>query len=168
MEEKVELLVEDIKMLDEKGEEGTLTEEEVGIHKGKLVELWRLLEAKDALIAQRSRSRWLKEGDANSKFFHKCIKLMKSINSIKALKENEGWVVSPFEVRRKAVNYFTNHFAEDRWDRPRLDEVDFENLIEVENGLFVAPFSLLEIEEAVRDSDGGTTPGPDGYNFAFN
>lgn len=53
MEERVELLVEDIKMLDKKGEEGTLTDEEVSLRKGKLVELWRLLKANDALIAQK-------------------------------------------------------------------------------------------------------------------
>lgn len=77
-------------------------------------------------------------------------------------------MVSPFEVRTKVVNYFTNHIAEDRWDRPRLDGVDFESLTEVENGVLVAPFSLLEIEEVVRDSDKGKSPGPDGYNFAFD
>jgi len=65
------------------------------------------------MIAQRSRFSWLTEGDANSKFFHKCIKLRKSRNSIKALKDNDVWLVSPFEVRRKVVDYFTIHVAED-------------------------------------------------------
>jgi len=36
-----------------------------------------------------------------------------------------------------------------------------------ENGLLIAPFSRLEIKEVVRDSDGGKSLGPDGYNFAF-
>jgi len=57
IEDRVEKLVEDIKDLDEKGEEGGLTEVEVGIRKLKFEELWRLLKAKDALMAQRSRSR---------------------------------------------------------------------------------------------------------------
>jgi hypothetical protein len=165
MEERVENLVEEIKALDIKGEDGVLAEWEVGIRKTKFEDLWRILKAKDALLAQRSRSRWLKEGDANSKFFHKCIKLRKSMNSIKALKENDGWVASPFEVRRKVVNYFTNHFADDRWERPKLDGVVFGSLSDAENGVLEAPFSLMEIEAVVKDSDGGKSP--DGYNFAF-
>lgn len=72
----------------------------------------RLLKAKDALIVQRSRSKWIKDGDANTRFFHNCLKVRTSRNSIKALKENDGWVVSPLEVRRRVVNYFTNHLAE--------------------------------------------------------
>jgi hypothetical protein len=88
MEERVERLVEEISAIDEKGEEESLSE----------VELWRLLKAKDSLLVQRSKSRWLKEGDTNSKYFHNCVKLRKCRNSIKALKDNDGWVVSPFDV----------------------------------------------------------------------
>jgi len=119
------------------------------------------------LIVQRSKSRWFKEGDINSKYFHNCVKSRKSRNSIKALRENDGWVVSPFEVRRKVVNYFTNLVANDRRARPKLDGVNFETLSDGDNDFLVAPFSLLEIEGAVGDSDGGKSPGPDGYNFAF-
>jgi len=129
--------------------------------------LWRILKAKDALIAQRSRSRWLKEGDVNSNFFHKCVKLRKSRNSIKALRENDGWLVSPFEVRRKVVNYFTAHVADDRWERPKLDGVEFDKLSVADNELLVTPFSLLEMEAVVKDSDGGKSSGSDGFNFAF-
>jgi len=98
MEERVERLVEDIRGPDEKGEEEVLSSVEVESRKCKFKELWRLLKAKDALIAQRSKSRWLKEGDANTKFFHNCVKMRKSRNSIKAIKDNDGWMVSPLEV----------------------------------------------------------------------
>jgi len=109
----------------------------------------------------------VKRGRCKFKVFHKCIKLRKSRNSIKALKENDGWVVSPFEVRRKVVNYITNHFAEDRWEKPKLDGVDFGSSTKFENEFLEAPFSLMEIEAVVRDSDGGKSPGPNGYNFAI-
>lgn len=57
--------------------------------------------------------------------------------------------------------------ANERWVRPRLDGVPFQTLLEGDNGLLVAPFSMMENEAVVRDSDGSKSPGPDGYNFAF-
>ena len=119
------------------------------------------------LIVQRSRSKWLKDGDANTKYVHNCVKMRKSRNSIKSLRENDGWVVSPFDVRRKVVDYFKNIVANDRWERSKLDGVNFERLSEEENMSLIAPFSSLEIEAVVRDSDGGKSPGLDGFNFAF-
>jgi len=92
MEERVKKLVDEINGLDEKWEEGVLSDLEVTIWKSKFEDLWRLLKAKDLLLVQRLRSSRLKEGDANSKFFHKCLKLRSSRNDIKALRENDGWV----------------------------------------------------------------------------
>jgi hypothetical protein len=139
----------------------------VEVRKYNFEELWRLLKAKDALVAQRSRSKWLKEGDANTKYFHNCVKVRKSRNSIKALREIDGWVVSPYDVRRKVVEYFKNIVANDRWERPKLDGVNFERVSDEDNIFLAAPFSMVEIEAVVRESDGGKSPGPDGYNFAF-
>jgi len=60
-------------------------------------------------MVQRSRSKWCKEGDANTKFFHNCVKGRNSRNAIKASKVGERWVQSPSEVRREIVEYFTRH-----------------------------------------------------------
>jgi len=55
---------------------------------------------------------------------------------------------------------------EDR-DRPRMNEVPFKRLSEeVKNGL-VLPFSLIEIEKVMKESDGNKSPEPDGFNFVF-
>jgi len=119
------------------------------------------------LMFQRSRSKWLKEGDANSKFFHNCVKARSHTNSLKALRVNEGWVTSPREVRKAVVDYFTNHVQANDWERPRLDGVPFATLSNEENEVLIAPFSLVEIEAVVKESDGNKSPGPDGFNFGF-
>jgi len=65
------------------------------------------------------------------------------------------------------VNYFTDHVSSSPWERPQLDEVNFVTLSDVDNNFLVAPFTMLEIETAVKESDGNKSPGPDGFNFAF-
>jgi ornithine cyclodeaminase/alanine dehydrogenase-like protein (mu-crystallin family) len=57
MDERVEVLTEEIKGLDEKGEVGGLSDLEVLNRKDKFGELWRLLKGKNAMMVQRSRSK---------------------------------------------------------------------------------------------------------------
>lgn len=52
-----------------RGEGGILTHAEVEVRKIKFGELWRLLRSKYGLLVQRSKSKWLKGTNANSKFF---------------------------------------------------------------------------------------------------
>jgi hypothetical protein len=80
---------------------------------------------------------------------------------------DDGWVISPTDVRRKVVEYFSNHVTACRWERPTLEGVNFEKLSEDENRFLVAPFTMEEIDLVVRESDGNKSPGPDGYNYAF-
>jgi len=92
------------------------------------------------------------------------VKLRSNINSIKALRENDRWVVSPCDVRKVVVDYFTNHVSATPMNRPKLDGVPFDRLSAWENEVLVTPFSLEEIESVVRDSDGNKSLGHDGYN----
>jgi hypothetical protein len=146
MEVRVERLVEEIKGLDEKGEVVALDNREITMRKEKFEELWRILKAKDVSIMQRSRNTWLREGDTNSKFFHKSVKLRASRNAIKALRVNDGWVVSPFEICKALVEYFTTQVLVPREEQPRLNGVPFYKLSGEERDLLVVHFSLEEIE----------------------
>jgi len=82
---------------------------------------------------------------------------------IKALKVDDGCVESPYEVRKAVVDHFTYHVSSTSWDRPKLDGVAFDTLSKEENGCLVAPFTMLEIETVVRESDGNKSPGPDDF-----
>lgn len=82
---KQHVLVETIKALDLRSEEIGLTQEEMTIRKESFLQLRHLLRSKVKLTFQRSRSRCLKEGDANSRYFHSCIKARGVRNRISAL-----------------------------------------------------------------------------------
>lgn len=160
-------LVDQIKVLDLKSEGVGLSGEEVATRKHLFEELWVVLKSIDATIFQRARSKWLREGDTNSKYFHVCIKSRRNMNSIAALNTPLGWVEGPNEVRAATVSFFKNLFSKEEWDRLTLDGVVFPTLSEGENNTLIAPFSLEEIEDAVKSSDSSKCPRPDGFNFAF-
>lgn len=74
MDTKIRDLVDSIKALDIKGEEVGLSRDEMKIRKDNFSQLRVLLKSKDSLVFQRSWSRWLKAGNANTRYFHVCIK----------------------------------------------------------------------------------------------
>jgi hypothetical protein len=167
METKMDEIVADIQDLDVREELVGLSHQEVESRKEKFVTLWKLVRSKEALTFQRSRSKWLKEGDANTKFFHSSVKTISKLNSISAIKVDGEWLESPSRVKAAVSSFFHNHVASPAMCRPKLDGVTFPRLSEEENVNLIAPFSLEEIKEVVRSSDGNKSPGPDGFNFAF-
>lgn len=70
-------------------------------------------------------------------------------------------------MRQANMSYFQQHFANVDREQPTLDSVKFSLLSDDCNSLLIAPFTIDEIEEVVKDCDGSKCPGPDDFNFAF-
>lgn len=68
---------------------------------------------------------WLKEGDANFKFFHACVKSKSEINQILALHGESGWLVDATGIKNMMVSYFSNHSSQSCWNRRHLDGTQF-------------------------------------------
>ncbi|MCI27569.1 transposon TX1 putative protein, partial [Trifolium medium] len=146
LDDKIMKLIAEISVLDIKGELTGLSEDETGRRKHLFSEMWHLKRSKESSIVQRSRARWLKEGDSNSSFFHACVKSRRNRNAILALQTEQGWIESPVDVRRAVVSFFRNHFSSVEWQRPKLDGIPFPTLSLEENQLLTCPFQLEEIE----------------------
>jgi exonuclease III len=167
VDSKIKKIVEEINVLDIKSEERGLNDTEVALRKDRFEEFWKLQKMKEASLFQRSRSKWLRQGDANTKFFHGCVSSRGRRNAILALKVDDVWLEKPNLVREAVVGFFESHFAAPMVNRPTLDGVNFPGLSREENVMLTAPFSLDEIYVAVKESDGNKSPGPDGFNYAF-
>ncbi|MCH91714.1 RNA-directed DNA polymerase (Reverse transcriptase), partial [Trifolium medium] len=167
IDRRIETLVEEIKEFDLKVEDGPFSLGDVLARSKGLSDLWGLLRVKELQLIQRSRSQWLKEGDANTGYFHASVKERCRKNSILALRVGDRWVESVSEVRAEIVDYFTTHFSKSVNNRPTLDGIVFQGVDPVDVLGLTVPFSATEIEEVVLRSDGDKSPDPDGFNFAF-
>lgn len=55
-----------------------------------MAELVRCKKAYKQFLFQKAKNKWLKEGDANTRFFHQSIKLRKYTNRVIAIQDMEG------------------------------------------------------------------------------
>ena len=67
---------------------------------------WALLE--ETSWRQKSREIWLKEGDRNTKFFHRVANSHKRNNALNRIKINGYWFTEEREIKQGMVEAFKN------------------------------------------------------------
>lgn len=147
-ESRIESLKSEVNRLDLKGELEPLTDDEVMERKKIIGDLWQAYKSKESILFQKARFKWLKEGDTNSRFFHKCINSRRRSNEIIGLWIDNRWEEKAVIVKEKIRNHFHNIFNEEHWERPILD-IHFNQLDYAENLFLTAPFTEEEIKAAV-------------------
>ncbi|GAU30291.1 hypothetical protein TSUD_385120 [Trifolium subterraneum] len=120
-----------------------------------------------SMFWQKSRVNWLKEGDANSKFFHGLMSSRRQSNTIISLQAIGRVVEGVEEVRWEVFQHFCNHFRKQTVSRPDMQGLSFKTISEDNSVELVKPFLLDEIKAAVWDCDSYKSPGPDGVNIGF-
>ncbi|GKV25193.1 hypothetical protein SLEP1_g34663 [Rubroshorea leprosula] len=132
-----------------------------------LVDLWKHLRIKERMWQQKSRMVWLKEGDANTKFFHRCMKGRSRRNEINCIQISGEQHTGVYEIKKEVAKYFKDLFTEEKWKRPKLYGINFKQISGADNELLTATFSEKEIKEAIWECGSSKAPGPDGFNFSF-
>ncbi|CAN6559258.1 unnamed protein product [Malus baccata var. baccata] len=135
--------------------------------KSQLIDDLRVQE--ESYWCQRSRVNWLRDGDANTKFFHHSTLHRRRRNTIVKLKDEDGsWVERPDQVRRLVEHHFAESFSSvgsRNWGS-LLDCISPVVSDAMNMGL-VAPVSDDEIKEAALEMGCLKAPGPDGFQGVF-
>jgi hypothetical protein len=164
---KIESLKKRQSDLDEKGAEDGLSDEELHELRGVIHDIHSLSRVNTSIIWQQSRLHWLKDGDANSRYFHSVMSSRRRRNSIAALMVNGILVEGVQPIRNAVFTHFRDHFTADHFTRSGIENLPFKSLSYVEGSGLIKPFSALEVKEAVWSCDIFKSPGPDGVNFGF-
>jgi hypothetical protein len=153
--------------LDLKGEGDTLSEEELEEMHGVTSDIHSLSQRQASINWQQSRSKWLKEGDANSKYFHSLLASRRRGNAISSIQVDGVTLEGVQPVRQAAYAHFATHFKARDVIRPGVENLRFRTLSGAEGSGLTKPFSESEVKAAVWDCDSFKSPGPDGVTFGF-
>jgi hypothetical protein len=132
-------------------------------------ELDEVLYREEMMWLQRSRITWLREGDRNTKYFHRKAMWRAKKNKIKGLKKADGsWCTEEQELQGMADTFFKSLFLKDSSINP--DEVVdlFEpKVTDNLNDELCKPYSPEEIADALFQIGPLKAPGPDGLPAFF-
>jgi hypothetical protein len=151
--------------LDCKGEDVGLSEDEVSEIHVLTSDIHSLSRMQTCIQWQQSRLLWLREGYANSKYFHSCLESRRRRNALTSILVDGQWVEGVQPIRQAVFTHFSSHFRAVRTGRPRVENLEFSTLSPLEGGSLVKPFTVEEVHAAVWDCDSYKSPGPDGINF---
>lgn len=120
----------------------TLSDEGIVLRFEEIIDMWSLLRIKDYQLFQRFRSKWFKEVDTNSRYFHASLKSRGRRKAIVDEKFGEDWIERISEIRQEGMRHFTDIFKEPIVDRLCLDNVVHPLYFLV----LLVPFSLQELD----------------------
>jgi hypothetical protein len=136
----------------------------------KIVE--RLLELnhrEETMWRQRSRVKWLAEGDRNTHFFHLRASKRKKRNRIERLKRLDGTVTEDsHELSGMARDFYRELYSsEGTTGMPEVLEAVPVSVSHEMNARLIAPFEETEVKTALFQMFPLKAPGPDGYPAQF-
>ncbi|WMV18956.1 hypothetical protein MTR67_012341, partial [Solanum verrucosum] len=145
----------------------TLNVEEIHSKAELLLEFENIAKYEEISWRQRSRVNWLKQGDNNTKFFHRTANAHKRYNSIDELNVNGEAVKSPEVIKKAIVDFYRELNIETETWRPSGNCRGGHIISEEDNLMLQKEFEDQEIWESVKLCAGDKAPGPDGYTMAF-
>ena len=160
-------LLEELKSLDAKEGDFGLSDGEK-CHRAELrSQMEHLLSLEEISWRQKSKMLCIKEGDNNTKFFHKMANSHRRFNHLKTLEVDGAVFEEVSEITNQVVQFYKNLNKEIEGWRPFVEGLEFDRIGNMERVWLERKFEREEILQVVGDLDGGKAPGPDGFTMTF-
>ena len=128
-------------------------------------QLWLWMARKMRYWRQLSRSKIIKEGDRNTKFFHLKASMRRQRNMIDKI-QYEGKESSDIgEIRKLIIAYFKDLYKKPRSTKFDISNLNLQRLTEAESLELERPVTKQEITAALSECDPSKAPGYDGFNL---
>ncbi|KAK3210475.1 hypothetical protein Dsin_015181 [Dipteronia sinensis] len=132
-----------------------------------LEELWKRHRREEQSWRQKSRIKWLHDGDKNTTFFYSIANSRMRNNVITEMLIEGTTLTDPMTIREGVFKFFKEHFKEVDWKRPIMSRDGLMKISDEEKVALEERFSVEEVHFALWNCDGNKAPGPDGFNLNF-
>lgn len=128
----------------------------------------RLLEKQEVFWRQRAKQYWPRDGDSNTRFFHKFASMRKEHNKIKRLKNEVGeWQDTEDMIQDTIIRYFETMFTATTTEEVLPERIRFSRITDEQSQGLIQPVEEEEIKVAVFAMQPDKSPGIDGFNPCF-
>jgi hypothetical protein len=126
----------------------------------------------EILWKHKSRIQWLKEGERNTKFFHRTVLQRRHSNRITHLTSTNGEPIHSHEdMETTLIDYYKDLLMEpfsDRYEAITKVTQHVPSLVTLEKNLaLLRPITIEEVDQALQDTPKCKAPGPDGFTNDF-
>ena len=160
-------LLEALKLLDAKEGKFGLSKMEISEMVVVSSQIENLLSLEEISWRQKSRMLCIKEGDNNTKFFHKVANSRRKYNHLSMLEVDRVIYEQELEVANKVVLFYKNLYKETEEWRPFVEGLEFDQIEGLERDWLEWRFEKEEILRVFKELEGDKTPSPDGFSIAF-
>ncbi|CAN1304729.1 LINE-1 reverse transcriptase homolog [Linum perenne] len=135
---------------------------------------WQALRRDEEIfLFQKARDNWVTNGDNNSSYFHKSIKVRQARNFISILKRSDGTLCEDIDsIAAEAVSFCQGLLGE--CDKEVLGQSSeyfgrllIHKLSPQEASQLIEPITAKEVRDAMFSINSDKSPGPDGYTAHF-
>jgi mannosylglycoprotein endo-beta-mannosidase len=147
-----------------------LLPQEIELKSQSNAQIARLLREEEIKWYQRSKSQFILEGDANTRYFHSVANGRHQKKLIHSLVQDEGTIEGHENLKSYITNYYKGLFGSPDEGNFSMDETRTDDIPQVsveENGLLTAPYSEDEVKKVVFQMEHNKAPGPDGFPAEF-
>lgn len=120
--------------------------------------VWKNLHLKESILKQKSKLKWIQEGDLNSKYFHYMLKCRTIRNSVIFI-QTDTWIMEEVWLVKKVIkDHSESRFQSHDIHRPNMDCFEFNKLYREESLRLDEEFSVDEIKEVIFYCEGNKSP----------
>ncbi|KAJ9705647.1 hypothetical protein PVL29_003625 [Vitis rotundifolia] len=167
LKERKKTILDEITNIDVIEQEGVLSSDLSALRVVRKGELEEIILREEIHWRQKAKIKWVKDGNCNSKLFHKVANGRRNRNFIKLLENERGLVLDkPESITEEILLYFKKLYSNPHGESWGVEGIDWSPISEESASRLDSPFSEEEIFNAIFQLDRDKAPGPDGFTIA--